>query len=266
MSFLDVEIKPEYRSLIDDMIEDFYIPLLNEAIIYKRAVGFFSSSALIEISKGISGLIKNGGKMQLVASPKLNDEDIEAIEKGFEQRNKIIERCIERSFEEPKNIFEERRLNLLANLIANEQLDIKIAFLEDKSRTGMFHEKMGLMTDMDNNTIAFTGSMNESKNAFSHNYESIDVFCSWTHDKERVFKKEDVFNAIWNDREPGIKTINFPEVARDKLERYKKDSIVDLDIDFEEKSSQHKKKNEHLVHHLVDEYLLYVFFRMKIRY
>ncbi len=245
MSFLDVEIKPEYRSLIDDMIEDFYIPLLNEAIIYKRAVGFFSSSALIEISKGISGLIKNGGKIQLVASPKLNDEDIEAIEKGFEQRNKIIERCIERSFEEPKNIFEERRLNLLANLIANEQLDIKIAFLEDKSRTGMFHEKMGLMTDMDNNTIAFTGSMNESKNAFSHNYESIDVFCSWTHDKERVFKKEDVFNAIWNDREPGIKTINFPEVARDKLERYKKDSIVDLDIDFEEKSSQHKKKNEH---------------------
>ena len=91
MSFLDVEIKPEYRSLIDDMIEDFYIPLLNEAIIYKRAVGFFSSSALIEISKGISGLIKNGGKIQLVASPKLNDEDIEAIEKGFEQRNKIIE-------------------------------------------------------------------------------------------------------------------------------------------------------------------------------
>lgn len=238
MSLQDITIKQEYRSLIDDMIDDFYIPLLNEASIYKRAVGFFSSTALIEISKGISGLIKNGGKIQLVASPKLSDDDIEAIEKGFEQRKEIIERCIERSFEEPKNIYEERRLNLLANLIANEQLDIKIAFLEDKNSIGMFHEKMGLMTDADNNTIAFTGSMNESKNAFSHNYESIDVFCSWTHDKERVFAKESAFNAIWNDYEPHIKTIDFPQVAKDKLERYKKDSVVDLDIDFSEKSSK----------------------------
>lgn len=226
------------------MIDDFYIPLLNEATIYKRAVGFFSSSALIEISKGISGLLKNGGKIQLVASPKLSDDDIEAIEKGFEQRKDVIEKCIVRSFEEPKTIFEERRLNLLVNLIANEQLDIKIAFLEDKDSVGMFHEKMGLMTDADNNTIAFTGSMNESKNAFSHNYESIDVFCSWTHDKERVFAKESAFNAIWNDFEPHIKTIDFPQVAKDKLERYKKDSVIDLDIDFNEKSN--KRANETL--------------------
>lgn len=237
MSFIDVTIKPEYRSLLDDMISDFYIPLLNEAVVYKRAVGFFSSSALIEISKGISGLIKNGGKIQLVASPKLSEDDIEAIEKGFELRQEIIGRCIERSFEAPKNVYEEKRLNLLANLIANGQLDIKIAFLEDKNSIGMFHEKMGLMTDAENNMIAFTGSMNESKNAFSHNYESIDVFCSWTHDKERILAKESAFNAIWNDFEPHITTIDFPQVAKEKLEKYKKDSVIDLDIDNEELQS-----------------------------
>lgn len=236
MSFLDVDIKTEYRSLIDDMVKDFYTPLLNEATIYKRAVGFFSSSALIEISKGISGLIKNGGKIQLVASPKLSEDDIEAIEKGFEKRKEIIENCIERSFEEPKNIYEERRLNLLANLIANGQLDIKIAFLEEENSIGMFHEKMGIMTDTENNTIAFTGSMNESKNAFSHNYESIDVFCSWDHDKDRVLAKESAFTSIWSDCEPHIKTIDFPEVAREKLEKYKKDSHFDYEIDYDESS------------------------------
>lgn len=237
MSFLDVDIKTEYRSLIDDMVKDFYTPLLNEATIYKRAVGFFSSSALIEISKGISGLIKNGGKIQLVASPKLSEDDIEAIEKGFEKRKEIIENCIERSFEEPKNIYEERRLNLLANLIANGQLDIKIAFLEEENSIGMFHEKMGIMTDTENNTIAFTGSMNESKNAFSHNYESIDVFCSWDHDKDRVLTKESAFTSIWSDCEPHIKTIDFPEVAKEKLQKYKKDSIIELDIDQDEESN-----------------------------
>ncbi|MBR8643828.1 hypothetical protein KEH51_00855 [[Brevibacterium] frigoritolerans] len=40
----------------------------------------------------------------------------------------------------------------------------------------MFHEKMGLIYDNKDNIVAFTGSMNETSTAFSHNYESIDVF------------------------------------------------------------------------------------------
>jgi hypothetical protein len=41
MSLQDVELKSEYRSLIDNVAKDFYIPLLKQAVIYKRAVGFF---------------------------------------------------------------------------------------------------------------------------------------------------------------------------------------------------------------------------------
>ena len=47
MSLRNVSIKKEYRSLIDNVVQDFYLPLLKEASIYKRAVGFFSSSALV---------------------------------------------------------------------------------------------------------------------------------------------------------------------------------------------------------------------------
>ena len=72
MCLRDIEIKNEYRSLIDNITKDFYIPLLREAVLYKRAVGFFSSSAFVQISKGITGLIKNGGKIKLVASPYLS--------------------------------------------------------------------------------------------------------------------------------------------------------------------------------------------------
>ena len=53
MSFKDVEIKQEYRSFNDNMVEDFYYPLLSKAKLYERAVGFFSSTALIEISNCI---------------------------------------------------------------------------------------------------------------------------------------------------------------------------------------------------------------------
>ena len=54
MSLKDVQIKDEYRSLIDNVVQDFYIPLLERAVMYKRAVGFFSSSSLVELTKGIA--------------------------------------------------------------------------------------------------------------------------------------------------------------------------------------------------------------------
>ena len=76
MSLRDITIKTEYRSLLDNVARDFYIPLLSEAVSYKRAVGFFSSSVLIEISKGITKLVQNGGKIQLIVSPYLSEEDI----------------------------------------------------------------------------------------------------------------------------------------------------------------------------------------------
>ena len=55
MSFREIDIKSEYRSLIDDVVNDFYVPLLRQAVLYQRAVGFFSSSALVSLSKGIEG-------------------------------------------------------------------------------------------------------------------------------------------------------------------------------------------------------------------
>ena len=55
MSFLELNLKTEYRSRRDDVIKDFYNPVLTQAILYKRAVGFFSSSALVAMSAGIAG-------------------------------------------------------------------------------------------------------------------------------------------------------------------------------------------------------------------
>ena len=49
MSLADIHIKNKYRSLLDNVVTDFYIPVLQESILYQRAVGFFSSSALIAI-------------------------------------------------------------------------------------------------------------------------------------------------------------------------------------------------------------------------
>ena len=237
MSLLDVNLKQEYRSPRDNIVNDFYIPLLKEANLYKRSVGFFSSSSLLEISYGITHLINNNGKIQLIASPHLSEEDIEAINKGYEAREDIVERALMQYITEPQNYFEEERLNLLANLIAQEKLDIKIAFSLKNERLGLYHEKLGLMYDTDGNIVAFSGSMNESENAFINNYEIVDVFTSW-NDPERVSIKENAFNKLWDNDDTSAVIFDFPTVVKNKLLSYRKDSI-DWEIDQKEFSAKH---------------------------
>lgn len=239
MSLIDVDIKKEYRSLRHDIAKEFYIPLLSRAVEYKRAVGFFSSTVLCQIAVGVAALAKNGGKIKIVASPHLSDEDIKAIRKGYELRS-IVKKAILQEMVEPIDSFSQKRLNLLANLIADDILDIKIAFTESNSAMGMYHEKLGIITDAKNNSVVFSGSMNESINALSANYEVIDVWCSWNGEEqaERVTNKIASFSSIWNDDEPNIKIIEFPEIKQEIIARYRRTAFVDYDESFQEELLQ----------------------------
>ena len=62
MGYEELDILRGYKTNKHDIVREFYVPILTQSVLYKRAVGFFSSTALIELSKGISGLIRNGGK------------------------------------------------------------------------------------------------------------------------------------------------------------------------------------------------------------
>ena len=215
MSFRELELKPEYRSRLDNVIENFYNPVLRQSVVYKRAVGFFSSSALVSLKDGLSKLLDNGGTIQIITSPRISSDDIAAINDGFKRRADFSNK-----FSANKNS------NLLSDLVASKRLEIKIALIEDDNLTGMFHEKLGLMYDVGGNVIAFSGSMNESANAFVTNYESIDVFTSWTSDAVRVQRKQFAFNSMWANCERGIKVLNFSEVNAEVLREYQREYQV----------------------------------------
>ncbi|MBC8507223.1 MAG: DEAD/DEAH box helicase family protein [Chloroflexi bacterium] len=232
--FQSLLIEDEYRGFRTNVVKDFYIPVLSKTKIYKRAVGFFSSSSLLEISQGITGLVKNNGRIQLISSPHLSEDDYKAIQKGYFERDHLNKILINR-LSEPINYFEQQRLNLLANLIKEGTLDVKIAFLKNKSGLGLYHEKMGLVEDFSGNQVAFSGSLNESLTAFRLNYESIDVFCSWKNQDQlkRVNSKASAFISIWDNDEINIDTIEIPEVKDEIINRYL-NSKPNLDIDFDE--------------------------------
>ena len=217
MSFKELHIKDSYRTSDDDVINDFLVPCLSQAIIYKRAAGFFSSSALVKLSQGISGIINNKGKMNLVVSPDLSNEDIEAIKEGYEKKEEIITKRLLESLDEEIVGTQKDRLNLMIDLIEKGILDIKIAVLNYGTDIGMYHEKIGIIEDIDGNKVAFTGSYNESLNSYVNNFESLDVYTSFSHDYNRVYQKEKDFDKLWNNDTEKLKVVEFPLAVKEKL-------------------------------------------------
>lgn len=220
MNYEGLTILRGYKTNKNDVVKEFYIPVLKQSVLYKRAVGFFSSTALIELSKGISGLVRNGGKIKFIVSPLLSAEDIEAINKGYEARD-ILQEALIREFREPQNNSEAERLGWLSQLISIGILEIKVAFTPPQKVSGMYHEKIGVLYDGNGNKIAFTGSMNETINAFHNNYESIVVFNSLVAtDTQRVIDLENDFDSLWAGREKNITVLDFPKIVRDRLKPY----------------------------------------------
>lgn len=232
MAFTDLNLLKHYKTYKHNIVKEFYTPVLQESVLYQRSVGFFSSTALIELTKGIAGIVKNGGKIQFIVSPYLSEEDVAAIQKGYEKK-KIIEQALLREYKEPENYFQEERLNLLSHLIENGNLDIKVAFTPPNKSTGMYHEKVGIVTDAEGNKIVFTGSLNETINAFYNNYESIVVFTSWEESRQYAEEMQNDFDALWNNEDTNLEIIEFPEVVKEKIKLNQKPKI-NYDIDEEE--------------------------------
>ncbi|MBK7932014.1 MAG: DEAD/DEAH box helicase family protein [Acidobacteria bacterium] len=109
-----------------------------------------------------------------------------------------------------------RRLELLSFLVANGQLEIKVAL----RRRGMYHEKIGVFTDPDGDKIIFQGSANETAYALlpDFNFESINVFQSWRPQFTEHFEPYvSGFEKLWNNATKDTLVIGFPKASKDKL-------------------------------------------------
>ena len=216
MTFKELNIQRSYISFGDDNIaKSFLVPALKCTKVYKRSVGFFSSGVFKPIMDGIVGLVRNQGKIQLIASPNLSEEDIEAINAGYEQREKIIESAFTRTFTQEIETFDDEKLKLLVELIARDILDIKIAVTDT---IGEYHDKLGILEDFNGNSIVFYGSANESLNGYQNNYEKVRIVKSWIEsDNENIIDEKNEFDSLWNGTNPFVKVYNYQQSAKENL-------------------------------------------------
>src|SRR3972149_3395574 len=76
------------RSLVDK----FFVPALESAMRYDRTTGYFSAGVLMLASRGVEGLVRNGGRMRLVVGCTLGEAEVAAIERGQQLRAIVGER------------------------------------------------------------------------------------------------------------------------------------------------------------------------------
>ena len=216
MSFRDLDIKLSYISCGEENIaKSFLVPTLKCAKRYRRSVGFFSSGVFGPIIDGIVALSRNGGKIELIASPQLTDEDINAINLGYQKREEIINSSFSRDFLREAEELDDEKLQLLVALIANGTLDIKIAVTES---TGIYHDKLGILEDFDGNTLVFYGSPNESLSGYKNNYEKIRVVRSWNaSDIDSIVDECKEFDSLWNGTNQYVNVYNYTESAKSNI-------------------------------------------------
>jgi len=222
----DLKLQSEYRSDRGDLVQDFYIPCLENSRLYSRAVGFFSSTSMASVAEGLLALIQSGGRMRLIASPCLSAEDAEAIALGLRQREEVIAQSLIREIDQEFAQVIQDRLACLAWLLSHNLLEIKLAVRKDIRNRGIYHEKLGLFEDNGGNIVAFTGSANESASALLDNFECVDVFCSWDEGvRERTLSKAENFRRLWENETPMLEILDFPEAAKRSLLRLRSDQF-----------------------------------------
>ncbi|MDP8218877.1 MAG: DEAD/DEAH box helicase family protein, partial [Candidatus Theseobacter exili] len=173
--------------------------------------------------------VSNGGKIRIVCSPYIKDEDKIALEEGYNARtSEIITDSLKTEIQE---LFDHSLLNkpsrVLSCLVAINVIDLKVAILKPEASPEtkrLFHDKVGIFKDRESNHVGFRGSMNETFKGLSSdgNIESIDVFPSWldTRDSKRVENALIYFNKLWDNKLQSVDVFDFPSAAKELLTKY----------------------------------------------
>ncbi len=216
-------LRSHYRSGRGSLAEEFFGPCLQACVAYRRAAGYFSSSALITWASALPRLAASENvNIKIIASPELSAADIAVLKSLADpvQRRLYQDIVVEKILDEicqwaeaPGN--NQIRARIFAWLVANNRLELRFAFAAHIDQPGIFHEKIGVFDFPSGDRVAFTGSANETLSGHERNYESIDVYRSWLpHEVDRVDTKIDQFEEAWSNdafgldvREPSEKTI-----------------------------------------------------------
>ena len=206
----DLSLKQEYRSDVDDVVSEFFIPCLTNSIQYDRAVESISIKSLSTLTFGLGNMQDHHAKIRLVSGHRFSTTDLNIIKKLFDQRT---------NHRFNGNLIRDHKITELQKIINDFKLEIKIAIPNSEYVDGIFEERMGIFRDTNDDIVAFSGTSNATFDAENRNFESIDVFTSWD-DKSRVETKINNFEKLWNNETEYVDVYDFVFAERKNLLKF----------------------------------------------
>ena len=203
----------------NDLAKDLYVPCLEWALHFDRAVGYFTSGWLSYTAQGMASFASRGGQARWITSPIIEDSDFSIIIDSEKNRDAIayFRMKICDSIDTLAREIEDNTLNALAWMLYDGIIDLRFA-IPTRQLEGDFHDKFGVFSDDLGNSISFSGSINDSKKGFS-NYESIKVFRTWDGTAEYVNDDQSRFERLWNNDDKNVEIFTADEAIKQKLFR-----------------------------------------------
>ena len=217
MGLRDLSLKEEYRSDRDNLIEEFFIPCLDNCIEYDRAVEYATLKSLTGYYFGLKSFLENNVQIRIVTGHRLRTSDLNILSKLFGKKN------IKYSLSPAST--KDKKVSLLNKMIEANKLKIKIAIPNSEEVYGSFSEKIGIFHDEHDDIVAFTGTSNETFDPQNRNFESIDVFTSW-NDKSRVDIKTNDFENLWQNKTKNISVYDLDYAIENNLLNYSAEWIL----------------------------------------
>lgn len=212
-NFKDLELQRTYSSLHCNLVDNLINPLLELSHCYDRAVGFFSSKWLKEVSIGMARFIAQKGQARIVTSIQISLKDWKSIHQGQMSIDDLITQTVAFTLSDLQRSLEDETLSILSWMVAKEIVDFRFAVPIGRLQGGIFHTKLALFYDQNENGIAVFGSQNDSEQA-NYNEETLNIFTSWGAEKEYFKDHERSFFEKWNGNNVTLKTYPIPEAAK----------------------------------------------------
>lgn len=220
MSFKELQLQHSYSSEQNDLLHDFYIPVLKEANLYRRITGYFSSSSFGAAAEGMAYFVaRNEGRLEYIINIQLSPEDYEMIEKGTKNAEDLISQRMIQDIDSLYDAYAHDHVRMLGWLIAQNVLEIRVGYItEANSPTAILHQKAGIMIDKNGAILTFNGSNNESAQGWMYNSEKFKVFMNWESNSDPYIQQDlDDFDELWSDRAKKTKVIPFPDAVKAHL-------------------------------------------------
>lgn len=214
-----------------DVVGEFLIPALKEAVLYRRVAGYFSSTAFAIAAQGVASLVERRGKMLLVTSHSFTASDLEKLSQAGKEKalEDALVDAFEKTWSNSGNLAEalkRRHAEAMCWMLKHGLLEVKVVIPDQLHGDGSggpgletFHPKFGLISDSAGDVVTFSGSANESMNAWARNLENLMVHNSWTPgQQDYVDGLEKTWAAYWDEmRIPGWKCIDLPEAVASRI-------------------------------------------------